>query len=340
MASRVSTLESIGLTYYDWDGINVIQEKDASNSVADRQLHGYAPIVSVGDIVLIDKGAGGAFVPIADQVGTIWNLIDDSAAVANSYVYDAFGGGRGMVEAIPSLFRFGTKRLAVDLSLYHFIARQYEASLARFISGDPLSSHQQSRQYTYAGSHPTAAVDPVGLRMVYINIVLDPKAKWPSLNPAQVSRLLQQMLAPCTRLLKNDTILVVVAVGGAASNLPPGMENTWDAWWFIHGSPSIWTQFVGSANTLGLGSTAGPNTTLNVSGILNSAGGTWTAQEWTNAWANILAHELWVGMLGGNDLFGNAYNLGDIQFPTAGHQQPSKADKSFCCSLLKKFDIS
>ena len=32
MASRVSTLESIGLTYYDWDGINVIQEKDATNT--------------------------------------------------------------------------------------------------------------------------------------------------------------------------------------------------------------------------------------------------------------------------------------------------------------------
>jgi YD repeat-containing protein len=58
MASRVSTLESTGLTYYDWDGINVLQEKDAAGQVAERQVHGYAPIVSVGDIVLIEKLGG------------------------------------------------------------------------------------------------------------------------------------------------------------------------------------------------------------------------------------------------------------------------------------------
>jgi len=40
LGSRVSTLESGTLTYYDWDGINVIQEKDATNAVTDRQVHG------------------------------------------------------------------------------------------------------------------------------------------------------------------------------------------------------------------------------------------------------------------------------------------------------------
>jgi YD repeat-containing protein len=58
MASRVSTLESSGLTYYDWDSINVLQEKDAAGQVTERQVHGYAPIVSVGDIVLIEKLGG------------------------------------------------------------------------------------------------------------------------------------------------------------------------------------------------------------------------------------------------------------------------------------------
>jgi hypothetical protein len=58
MASGVSALESTGFTYYDWDGINVLQEKDAAGQVAERQVHGYAPIVSVGDIVLIEKLGG------------------------------------------------------------------------------------------------------------------------------------------------------------------------------------------------------------------------------------------------------------------------------------------
>ena len=43
-------------------------------------MHGYAPIVSVGDIALMDKAAGSVYVPVADQVGTIWDLADSSAA--------------------------------------------------------------------------------------------------------------------------------------------------------------------------------------------------------------------------------------------------------------------
>ena len=110
MASRVSTLESIGLTYYDWDGINVIQEKDGANTVTDRQVHGYAPIVSVGDIAMMDK-SDTPYVPVSDQVGTIWNLADSSAALADSYTYDAFGVNRGASESVANRYRFGTKRL-------------------------------------------------------------------------------------------------------------------------------------------------------------------------------------------------------------------------------------
>lgn len=55
--------------------MNVIQEKDGAGTVTDWQIHGYAPIFSVGDIAHMDKG-GTCYVPLADQVGTIWNLLD------------------------------------------------------------------------------------------------------------------------------------------------------------------------------------------------------------------------------------------------------------------------
>jgi YD repeat-containing protein len=47
-------------------------------------------MVRVGDIALVDK-SGTAYVPVSDQPGTIWNLLDSTAAKANSYTYDAFG---------------------------------------------------------------------------------------------------------------------------------------------------------------------------------------------------------------------------------------------------------
>jgi RHS repeat-associated protein len=159
--SRVSTLESIGLTYYDWDGINVLQEKDATNTVTDRQVHGYAPIRSVGDIALMDK-AGTPYVPVADQVGTTWGLVDSSGARVNYYQYDAFGLSRGVSESISNLSRFGTKRLDASSDLYHFIARQYEPGIGIFMSADPEGSLSYFRSYGYVFARPTGMVDPTG----------------------------------------------------------------------------------------------------------------------------------------------------------------------------------
>jgi hypothetical protein len=71
----------------------VIQEKSGNGTVTDRQVHGDAPIFSVGDIALMDK-SGTPYVPVSDQPGTIWNLLDSTASKANSYSYDAYGVGR------------------------------------------------------------------------------------------------------------------------------------------------------------------------------------------------------------------------------------------------------
>jgi YD repeat-containing protein len=117
LASRVSTLESGGLTYYDWDSINVVQEKDGDGEVTDRQVHGHAPIFSVGDIALMDK-SGTPYVPVSDQPGTTWDLLDSSAAKANSYAYDAFGVARSVSEAVSNLYRFRADRRAADLPMY------------------------------------------------------------------------------------------------------------------------------------------------------------------------------------------------------------------------------
>jgi RHS repeat-associated protein len=163
LGSRVSTKESGTLRYYDWDGINVIQEKDASNEVTERQVHGYAPIASVGDIALMDKG-GTPYVPVSDQVGTTWGLLDSSGSMASYYEYDAFGVSRGVSESVSNLYRFGTKRLDADPGLYHFIARQYEADLGRFVSRDPAcTACDVPSWYPYAGNMPTSSVDWAGL---------------------------------------------------------------------------------------------------------------------------------------------------------------------------------
>ncbi len=131
LASRVSTLESSGFTYYDWDAINVLQEKDGSGNVTSRQVHGYAPILSVGDIALMDV-AGSPYVLLADQVGTTSNLLDSTGVKANSYTYDAFGVGRSVTETVPNRYRFWSKRLDADLAFYLTNAGPYAPRHGRY----------------------------------------------------------------------------------------------------------------------------------------------------------------------------------------------------------------
>ncbi|MFO7955869.1 MAG: RHS repeat-associated core domain-containing protein [Candidatus Brocadiia bacterium] len=190
-ASRMSLSDSGGTTYYTWDGIRVLTTEDEEGALRQRQVHGQPPggIPSVGDIALIESAAGDAYVPTADQVGTVWNLLDGSAAVANSYEYDAFGIGRAASETFANRYRFGTKRLDEDTELYHFIARQYMPVVGRFLSRDPVrryvrtSRHRHRRwrtrgqtvrdvsqaiapqgPYIYSKAAPLSWVDIYGLR--------------------------------------------------------------------------------------------------------------------------------------------------------------------------------
>ncbi len=159
MGSRVSTEESGTLTYYDWDGLNVLQEKDSDNTVTGRQVHGYTPVASVGDIALMDK-RGTPYVPVPDVVGTIWGLAGSGAVLASSYTYDAFGVCRCVSETVPNRYRFGTRRRDDGSDLYHFAAGQYSPGTGRFSSSGISPT---GTDYGYAGANPGRAVTPTGL---------------------------------------------------------------------------------------------------------------------------------------------------------------------------------
>jgi len=167
LAMRAAKLDSTGFIYYDWDGINPIQEKDGAGSVMDRQVHGYAPIPSVGDITHMDK-SGTVYVPIPDQPGTIWNLLDDVPAKANSYTYDAFGESRSVSETVINPYRFGTKPVDPDSNLYYFIARQYMPTMGRFLTRDlpavaaRMSLLEKLNNYQFSEARPSTMVDPSG----------------------------------------------------------------------------------------------------------------------------------------------------------------------------------
>jgi len=162
LASRAELVDSAGTTRYTWDGIRVLKTEDDEGVLRQRQVHGYSPIASVGDMALIESAAGDPYVPEADQVGTIWGLLDSAASKANAYSYDAFGVGRSASETLANPYRFAGKPLDADPDLYHFIARQYGPSLGTFASSDSIMD-KAFPPYRIGGKCPVAGVDPFGL---------------------------------------------------------------------------------------------------------------------------------------------------------------------------------
>jgi RHS repeat-associated protein len=111
---------------------------------------------------------GSVYVPIADQVGTTWALLDESGDKVNSYGYDAFGVGRSASETVGNLYRFDTKRLDPDSALYHFIARQYVPRIGRFATRDPSRRAWELSVYAYVSGRPLSSLDPRGLWWVFL----------------------------------------------------------------------------------------------------------------------------------------------------------------------------
>ena len=73
-----------------------------------------------------------SYVPVADQVGTVWKVVSGAGSAANSYQYDAFGVSRSVSESFTNPFRFAGKHLDADPALYHFVARAYCPRVGRF----------------------------------------------------------------------------------------------------------------------------------------------------------------------------------------------------------------
>jgi RHS repeat-associated protein len=102
---------------------------------------------------------------LADQLGSVRDVVDGNGAVVNHLVYDSFGNieseSNGAVD-----FRFGYtgREFDEESGQYYYRARYYDAGVGRFLSEDPISfSGGDANLYRYALNRPTTILDPSGL---------------------------------------------------------------------------------------------------------------------------------------------------------------------------------
>lgn len=116
----------------------------------------------------VQKDDGSVSITLADHHGTAQLSIDGATQKLNQRRALPFGGFRGGAPtdwAGTKAFVGGTDDTK-STGLIHLGAREYDPSLGRFISVDPImtpTDPQSFNGYTYAGNNPLTFTDPTGL---------------------------------------------------------------------------------------------------------------------------------------------------------------------------------
>ena len=157
--NRLIRKDGSGSTLYLPEGVEVHVDAAGSNATSTR-YYSFA-----GETVAVRTGAGLSFLG-SDRHGTAQVAVSSATGAATVRRSDPFGNPRGGSPSWPGERGFvgGTTDSATGLT--HLGAREYDPTLGRFVSADPLldaSDPQQINGYAYADNNPTTSADPDGM---------------------------------------------------------------------------------------------------------------------------------------------------------------------------------
>jgi RHS repeat-associated protein len=149
-------------TFFVYDGLQVVLALSPNGTVERRMLWG--PAV---DQLLASEDAGGVKWALADQLGTVRDVVDSSGILITHRKYDAFGNlVSGSTD--PGWYLGYTGRF-FDLAtgLQWNWQRWYDPKTGRWLSQDPIGFEGgDTNLYRYVENGPTNATDPTGESLI------------------------------------------------------------------------------------------------------------------------------------------------------------------------------
>lgn len=160
------------ITFFYYDRWNLLEEQNASSALIGWYVQG----PKVDDLVARVVGSTTSYYH-QDALGSTVALTDSSSNTTERYVYDIFGspifkdGSSNAVSGSASgnRFLFTGREYLQQAEVYDYRNRIYSAALGRFLQADSTRfAGDGINMYRYCRNNVTTAVDPFGLKTVYL----------------------------------------------------------------------------------------------------------------------------------------------------------------------------
>jgi len=173
-------------TRYLYDGMRVIQERNASNVPQVTYTRGldlagsWERAGGIGGLLArtAHSGANGVtYTPAfyhADGNGNVTYLLKLDQTMGATYAYDPYGrqlASSGTL-ANANTYRFSSKELMLASGFYYYLHRFYDPNTQRWLNRDPIQERGGINLYRAMRNNPVMRIDPLGL-------CNDPFAPWP-----------------------------------------------------------------------------------------------------------------------------------------------------------------
>jgi RHS repeat-associated protein len=161
LGRRLSKTVGGSTTKFLYDGANVVQEQNSSNTGTANLLTGLGI-----DHTFSRSVVGGATSSLlTDVLGSTIALADVNGAVQTSYTYDPFGVATTSGATNTNSYQFAGRESDGPTGMDYMRARYYAPGFGRFISEDPLGfpGGPDPNVYGYVSDQPTTVTDPFGL---------------------------------------------------------------------------------------------------------------------------------------------------------------------------------
>lgn len=140
-------------------GGKLIAEADATGVVQkDYVYYGNLPVT-----LATNTGAPAVYYYHNDHLGTPQVMTDQSQMIAWSGDYEAFGEVEVGASTVDSSLRFPGQYFDQETNLYYNYFRDYDPSIGRYITSDPIGLRGGINTYTYVENNPLNWIDPFGL---------------------------------------------------------------------------------------------------------------------------------------------------------------------------------